>query len=566
MAFPSRSATISVQPSSQQTDTYVVPDTLTQLRQQHRSVQWQQQQQQQGLPSVPYVPLEDQDWYWGSITKEDVTDIMKDMPNGAFLVRDAARVAGYYTLTLRKGGVNRLIRIMNKDGQYGFAEPLEFKSIMALVEYYKGHSLAPYSPKLDITLGAPVSRRLAAEGLDGGLNVTDDYVIDRLRVLEEDLRVKSREYNSHKQSFERVNEEIQNMRTEISAQQEIINIIGDSLKEHEKHHNSCTPALKTTVMANFQLLERRHRSNKDSHLALQEKLLRSEKTKNCLDTELNSLKPEIKQMQAERGGLYRTMNRRGMSNNDVASRVQGTGGSEDDHGEEEEEEGLYATYAMLHTIRKESDYQRISEEIRNRKDRRPPPAPLTSGEPRNPGAAKVAPFEPLPPLPAGEPPRNIMRLEGARMRMNTMTERPPLPRTGAVEEFDGHLINTQQLSLPQDLPHYRLQNWMNPKLRREDSRDMLNGKPNGTFLVRPKGGLSEDTPITTPTHSHTIDIVDRGKFKRIPVFRDPGGGFGFAPPYEFDSLHTLVLYYATNTMEKHNPDLETTLMYPAFSL
>ncbi len=49
----------------------------------------------------------------------------------------------------------------------------------------------------------------------------------------------------------------------------------------------------------------------------------------------------------------RTMNRRGMSNNDVASRVQGTGGSEDDHGEEEEEEGLYATYAMLHTIRKE---------------------------------------------------------------------------------------------------------------------------------------------------------------------------------------------------------------------
>ena len=58
---------------------------------------------------------------------------------------------------------------------------------------------------------------------------------------------------------------------------------------------------------------------------------------------------------------------------------------------------------------------------------------------------------------------------------------------------------------------------------------------------------------------------DRGKFKRIPVFRDPGGGFGFAPPYEFDSLKTLVLYYAINTMEKHNPDLETTLMYPAFS-
>ena len=61
----------------------------------------------------------------------------------------------------------------------------------------------------------------------------------------------------------------------------------------------------SSVMSNFQLLERRHRNNKDGHVGLQDKLLRSERTKNCLDTELNSLKPEIKMMQAERGRLYR---------------------------------------------------------------------------------------------------------------------------------------------------------------------------------------------------------------------------------------------------------------------
>ena len=48
--------------------------------------------------------------------------------------------------------------------------------------------------------------------------------------------------------------------------------------------------------------------------------------------------------------MCRILNKRGMTNNEVASRIQGTGGSEE---EEEEEEGLYATYAMLHTIRKE---------------------------------------------------------------------------------------------------------------------------------------------------------------------------------------------------------------------
>ena len=59
---------------------------------------------------------------------------------------------------------------------------------------------------------------------------------------------------------------------------------------------------------------------------------------------------------------------------------------------------------------------------------------------------------------------------------------------------------------------------------------------------------------------------DQGRFKRIPVFRDPKGGYGFAPPYEFDSLLSLVLYYATNTMDKHNPDLETVLRFPAFAI
>ena len=45
----------------------------------------------------------------------------------------------------------------------------------------------------------------------------------------------------------------------------------------------------------------------------------------------------------------------------------------------------------------------------------------------------------------------------------------------------------------------------------------------------------------------------------------PNGGFGFAAPYEFDTLGTLVLYYASNTMEKHNADLETNLKFPAFA-
>ncbi len=44
-------------------------------------------------------------------------------------------------------------------------------------------------------------------------------------------------------------------------------------------------------------------------------------------------------------------------------------------------------------------------------------------------------------------------------------------------------------------------------LRRDGSRDMLTGKLNRTFLVRPKGNVEESS--TRPCHTHTIDIVKR---------------------------------------------------------
>lgn len=54
--------------------------------------------------------------------------------------------------------MNRLIRIMFRDGYYGFAEPLEFVSVVELVDFYTHNSLQPYSHKLDVTLQEPVSK------------------------------------------------------------------------------------------------------------------------------------------------------------------------------------------------------------------------------------------------------------------------------------------------------------------------------------------------------------------------------------------------------------------------
>ena len=56
--------------------------------------------------------------------------------------------------------MNKLIRIIHKDGKYGFSHPVEYSSVILLVEHYKESSLMHYNSGLDICLTNPLPRPL----------------------------------------------------------------------------------------------------------------------------------------------------------------------------------------------------------------------------------------------------------------------------------------------------------------------------------------------------------------------------------------------------------------------